>query len=425
MTTPGASDLAVAYSGGGDSTALLFALREAAPDLPLHAFIVDHRLRPESAEEARRAADMAAAVGARPRILTWSAPRRGQGHARLARHRLLAHACRDAGVGVLCLAHTLDDRIETLRMRAARGAPETALAGPGPLDPSPVWPEGRDLVLARPFLDLEREQLRAYLRARGADWIEDPSNTDHAYERVRLRQAPLRADAARRLLERSDAARIALEEERAAARSRLDAGAALTAWGGAVLDRAVFTPGAAGVTRAFETLVLAASGAAAAPTPAQLGAGLDALAAGESRTAGGALLTGDGVLGRDPGAAGRADGAARTAPLALKAGETGVFDGRFDIAGPGKIEMLGARRPAAADLADVPGAFRATLPFNARTGAVLAGGDGEPGARLLARTRMSARLVALSPAAWFDGVFAEARACAALAKPDRTSNIGP
>jgi tRNA(Ile)-lysidine synthase len=428
-------------SGGGDSTALLLALRAAAPQLTLYAYIVDHSLRPESADEARRTAAFAQEHGAQVRVLNWDAPRPGQGHARTARHRLLGEACRRDGVSTLCLAHTLDDRIETLRMRASRGGPQASLAGPGALDPSPVWPEGRDLVIARPFLDLTRETLREFLQARGADWIEDPSNTDPAYERVRLRQAPISMSAAQSLLDRSDAARRARAVEDAAALALIERGVRLTAWGGAILDPDVVShpgkdPQMTGPARAFQTLVLAVSGRQAAPAPDLLRAGLQALRRGQAWTGGGALLTPAGVLGRDPGAAGRADtpaGTNKAAALSLEAFETGVFDGRFEITGPARIEMLGDRRPARSrmgadpgfDLRTVPGPFRATLPHDTASGAVLAHRSHLTGGEtlLLCEARIAARLVALKASAWFDDLFAEARACAALAKPPSRSNI--
>ncbi|MGX6646508.1 tRNA lysidine(34) synthetase TilS [Maricaulaceae bacterium MS644] len=429
--------LGLALSGGGDSTALLLALRAAAPDLLLYAYIVDHALRPESAGEARRTAAFAARQGAQVRLLHWDAPRPGQGHARTARHRLLAQACRNDGVFTLCLAHTLDDRIETLRMRASRGGPQASLVGPGPLDPSPVWPEGRGLVIARPFLDLTRDTLRGFLHRSGADWIEDPSNADPAYERVRLRQTPISARAAHSLLDRSDAARRAQAAEDAAALALIERGARFTVWGGALLDPDAFARDrdaseAIGTARAFQTLVMAVSGRQAAPAPDLVRAGLDALRRGRTWTGGGALLTPDGVLGRDPGAAGRADARSdgpKAASLRLEAFETGVFDGRFEITGPARIEMLGERRPArfesGFDPHDAPGLFRATLPHDAASGAVLADGSHLTGGEthLLCDARIAARLVALKASAWFDGVFAEARACAALAKRPARSNM--
>jgi hypothetical protein len=77
---------------------------------------------------------------------------------------------------------------------------------------------------------------------------------------------------------------------------------------------------------------MAMSGEAGGPSPEQTAAMLDALSARRGHAAAGAMLTSEGVLGRDPGAAaGRADGTPGARALRLSPGETGVFDGRFEI----------------------------------------------------------------------------------------------
>jgi tRNA(Ile)-lysidine synthase len=53
--------------------------------------------------------------------------------------------------------------------------------------PSPAWPQGRDVFLLRPLLDLRRADLRAGLAEQGEDWIEDPANADPASARARAR----------------------------------------------------------------------------------------------------------------------------------------------------------------------------------------------------------------------------------------------
>ena len=72
-------------------------------------------------------------------------------------------------------------------MREARGETGPGLAGMRALALSPVWPEGRDIWLVRPMLAFRRTDLRVFLRARRIDWIDDPSNQDLNYERVRVR----------------------------------------------------------------------------------------------------------------------------------------------------------------------------------------------------------------------------------------------
>lgn len=178
-------------SGGGDSLALLHLLGVAAPARPRIAAIVDHALRPESAAEAREAAAIAKDLGAEAVVLRLDWPRgerRSQEAARNARHAALAALARERGASVLFLGHTRDDQAETVLMRRLAGSRDLGLAGMATLSPSPIWPEGRDLWVARPMLGLSREALRDHLRGEGVRWIEDPSNEALRYARVRARR---------------------------------------------------------------------------------------------------------------------------------------------------------------------------------------------------------------------------------------------
>lgn len=422
--------LALGLSGGGDSTALLFALRAALPECELHALIVDHGLRPESGGEAQSAAATALAAGATPHILRWTAPRSGQGHARAARHSLLAGAAHEIGARIVCLGHTLDDRIETLRMRAARPGDEARMAGPAPFDPSPIWPEGEGLILARPFLGLRRDELRRYLKALGAGWIDDPSNEDLRYERARVRATPISTHEELELLARSDSAQHVRADLHGRAKALLEAACRLTAWGGARLDPDTFAVADPAVaSKALETLVLAVSGAAAPPAPAQIQAVLAGLLTRRAASAGGAYLTARGVLGRDGGGAGRADGTRGADALVLSPGESGVFDGRWRVRTerPVIIRVLGGQQAAPAG--DAPPALRSALAVihdparEARLG--VAGRDAVEGVEMenLASARIDARLLPTEPPTWFDGVKIAAQVRAALAKPVLRPNM--
>jgi len=152
------------------------------------ALTVDHALNPDSAGWSIRAEAAARALGADWRGLVWRGDRPATGlpaAARLARHRLLADAARKAGARVILLAHTADDIAESELMRAQG----STLGRLRDWSPSPVWPEGRGLMLLRPLLDARRADLRAYLRDRNADWIEDPANDDPRFARARARRS--------------------------------------------------------------------------------------------------------------------------------------------------------------------------------------------------------------------------------------------
>ncbi len=126
-------------------------------------------------------------MGAEWRGLAWTGAKPAGGlpaAARLARHRLLADAAREAGARVILIAHTADDAAEAELMRAGG----STLGRLREWSPSPVWPQGRGLLLFRPLLQARRAELRDWLDARGADWIEDPANEDMRSTRARARR---------------------------------------------------------------------------------------------------------------------------------------------------------------------------------------------------------------------------------------------
>lgn len=201
--------IGLGVSGGSDSTALLLLAERWAKQAgrQLLALTFDHRLRSEAAEEAKSVASLCRQLGVAHHILRWQQPEKGQVAARLARHKALADALGQQGGTHLLLGHTANDQRETFLMRARQGSTWWGLAGMQALSPSPVWPQGRGIVIARPLLKIERFALRAWLQNQGADWHEDPTNLDPSYERIRMRAVlsaspdlPRRIDRIMRLL---------------------------------------------------------------------------------------------------------------------------------------------------------------------------------------------------------------------------------
>lgn len=180
--------LGVAVSGGSDSLGLLALLSDwrAAGGPELRAVTVDHKLRPEAAEEAGQVARLCRDWGIPHATLDWTGWD-GTGNlpdqARRARYRLMAEWAAAHRIACITLAHTLDDQAETFLMRLGRAAGVDGLAAM-----APHWHQG-GVRFARPALELRREELREVLRQRGLSWVEDPSNADPAYDRVRARQA--------------------------------------------------------------------------------------------------------------------------------------------------------------------------------------------------------------------------------------------
>ncbi len=181
-------DIGVAVSGGGDSVALLILLADwaKASGRKLKAVTVDHGLRPESAAEAAFVANLSRGLGVSHERLVWEIRPHGgnlQDAARRARRHLIAEWARTAGVSIVALGHTLDDQAETFVMRLARGSGVDGLAAMATVS------EAAGLIWARPLLSVSRASLRHILEQRGQTWIEDPSNFDPRFDRVRARRA--------------------------------------------------------------------------------------------------------------------------------------------------------------------------------------------------------------------------------------------
>src|SRR5262245_1392028 len=197
--------LAVAGSGGSDSMALTllaagWARRRGGE---IVGITVDHGLRPEAAAEARQVGRWLRARGIAHRTLRWrpaATDRHGglQATARAARYGLLSAWCRRHGVLHLALAHQQEDQAETLLLRLARGSGLDGLAAIAPVA------ERAGVRLIRPLLPIARARLRATLAEARQPWIDDPSNEDPVYARIRMRRL-LPALAAEGL----DAARLA------------------------------------------------------------------------------------------------------------------------------------------------------------------------------------------------------------------------
>lgn len=187
---PDSAVFAIAFSGGGDSTALLHALKDN-PKAKL-ALIVDHGLRAESAKEAETAAGFAQRLGYETHILTWrhTSPTTGlQEKARSARYGLMGDVCRARGIQYLVTGHTEDDQAETLLMRYDRQTDWRGAAGMRQATYGPVWPQLAALNVLRPLLSVTRQALRDYNQSHALSWVDDPSNDNADFARIRARQA--------------------------------------------------------------------------------------------------------------------------------------------------------------------------------------------------------------------------------------------
>lgn len=182
--------LAVAFSGGADSTALLLASHRAWPGR-VHAIHIHHGLQP-AAERFAQHCDTLCAASRLPlhtvRVQAWPGPGESpEDTARRARYAALVQAARAQGLATVWLGHHADDQVETLLLALSRGAGLPGLAGMAGRF------EREGLVFERPLLEATGSQLREALREAGVAWVEDPTNTDIAYTRNRIRHALLPA----------------------------------------------------------------------------------------------------------------------------------------------------------------------------------------------------------------------------------------
>jgi tRNA(Ile)-lysidine synthase len=182
-----ARTLLIAVSGGPDSTALLLMADEWARRrgrTRIEAATVDHGLRPESAAEAKAVAALCARLGVNHRILQWKGAKpasRLQEHAREARYRLLVDHAKAIGADALLTAHHADDQAETVLFRLLRGSGVAGLRG------MELTTTRGGMTIARPLIGLKKRDLIAFAKARGASFVDDPSNADPRFARTRLR----------------------------------------------------------------------------------------------------------------------------------------------------------------------------------------------------------------------------------------------
>lgn len=175
----------LAVSGGADSMAMtkLAVQYQQEHKSTVHALIVDHGLRSESSDEAAHVGKLCQQLGMPHTILTWQHPplRSGlQERARQARYRLLSDWCKAHHFQHLLLAHHADDVLETFMMRLLKGSSLKGLC---------ALKSMRDMygiTLVRPFLSLPRDVLHAALG--NQCYVQDPSNENAQFERIRLRQ---------------------------------------------------------------------------------------------------------------------------------------------------------------------------------------------------------------------------------------------
>jgi tRNA(Ile)-lysidine synthase len=358
--------LAVAVSGGADSMALAILAYAWARCLggSAEAILVDHGLRPDSADEADQAARRLGALGmaATVRRIRDLAPGAALAtRARFARYAALEAACAERGWVHLLLGHHRLDQAETLMIRSLSGSGVAGFAGMAMLV------ETSTVRLVRPLLGVAPERLRATLQAAGVAWVEDPSNRDESALRARLRLRAGLGEADGEAAEALAAAAAMVGRDRAVSEHRaardLAAHAELRPEAFAVIRGTRLDP------LALAALVGAVSGATypvAVPRVAALASQL------RPATVAGARIVRSGRRDR-PFLVVREEGAI-AAPIAAMHGA--LWDGRFRLAtsrdmGDVTLGALGDDAAGQRKLSDLPACVLRTLPALRRDGKVL------------------------------------------------------
>jgi tRNA(Ile)-lysidine synthase len=188
---PAGTRVIIGLSGGSDSVALTFLLREIAPHMDFSVVglaHVNHQLRQTADRDEAFCRDLAARLGL-PILVTRvhvKAISEAKGlsieeAARNARYEFLQQAASQLEATRIAVGHTLDDQAETFLLKLLRGAGLTGLGAIYAL---------RDNLI-RPVLEVSRTELRDYLHTVGETWVEDETNADVSNPRNRMRHTVL------------------------------------------------------------------------------------------------------------------------------------------------------------------------------------------------------------------------------------------
>ncbi|MDX1669199.1 MAG: tRNA lysidine(34) synthetase TilS [Limnobacter sp.] len=183
----------VAWSGGLDSTVLLHALVQSG--CSVKAVHVNHGLQEAAQDFEQFCLNTASALGVDLTVFHLSAkPATGsiEAWARQARYETICDWMHSQGFTQLCLAHHLDDQLETTLLQLFRGSGFRGVGGMQAESPVGVkasqFPE---LRLYRPFLNLKKSDLLDYAKTHGLNWVQDPSNSEQTIRRNWLRLSVL------------------------------------------------------------------------------------------------------------------------------------------------------------------------------------------------------------------------------------------
>ncbi len=186
--------IAVAFSGGSDSLALLFALSNYMDKENLIAIYVNHGLRSEEELliESQKNRENCDFIGVKYReiillkgeVLRVEKERRNgiEDAARHLRYNAIINFCKNNNYSAIATAHTIDDQLETMIMRSFNGASLLSLTC------IKEYREQDDIKIIRPLLGYTKKDLQLLLKVAGLSWSEDSTNKETDYLRNKIRK---------------------------------------------------------------------------------------------------------------------------------------------------------------------------------------------------------------------------------------------
>ncbi|MDZ5761853.1 tRNA(Ile)-lysidine synthase [Candidatus Cyrtobacter comes] len=179
------NNFAIAVSGGADSMSL--ALRMKLYGFFPLCIVVDHGIRSESATEAVFVKNFLEGQGFKTIILKSEKFSKCentsnlQHRARIERYNIITQYCIENKIGFVCTAHNKNDMAETVLLRIYRGSGIDGICG---INEEHIW---NGVIILRPLITIERVEIEDFLIANNWPWINDPSNKNEVFERVKFR----------------------------------------------------------------------------------------------------------------------------------------------------------------------------------------------------------------------------------------------
>jgi len=182
------SKYAVAVSGGPDSIALAYLSKcfSLINNVKFYYYIVDHKLREGSSEEAKKVSSKLRKFKINCKILVWRGTKPSsniQAVARQNRYSLLIKECKKNKVKSLLLGHHADDKYENFILRLLRGSGLKGLVSMNKLAVNNF----QNVQILRPLINIQKSELKKISKKVVKFFVEDPSNSSNSFKRIRIR----------------------------------------------------------------------------------------------------------------------------------------------------------------------------------------------------------------------------------------------